>query len=61
MELWSRQLDPSAKASDQNKQQAVIDMHEANWSNLILETVPVRPEPGVGLLCYWGQIEAESQ
>lgn len=61
VELWSRQLDPSAKASDQNKQQAVIDMHEANWSNLILETVPVRPEPGVGLLCYWGQIEAESQ
>jgi hypothetical protein len=61
VELWSRQLDPSARESGQDKQQAVVDLSKAKSSELILETVPARPDQRGGPPCYWRQIEAEPQ
>ena len=60
-ELWSLQLDPSVRESGQKEQHAVVDLSKTKCSELILETVPARPEQRGGLLCYWRQIEAETQ
>ena len=61
VELWSRQLDPLAQESGQDKQQAVVDLSEAKSSEIILETVPAGPEHRGGPSCYWRQIEVEPQ
>jgi hypothetical protein len=61
VELWSRQINTSAQALGQDKQQAVVDLSEAKSSEIILETVPAGPEERGGPTCYWRQIEAEPQ
>ena len=61
VELWSRQLDPSARESGQDAQQAVVDLSGAKSSEIILETLPAGPEQRGDPPCYWRQIEAEPQ
>jgi hypothetical protein len=55
--LWSRQLDPIARKTDQAKQETTIEFDGSNLSGIVLQTFSVTGNDDDGLDGYWWEID----
>jgi hypothetical protein len=55
--LWSQQLDPAVQRTDQERQEARIELDGLNLSGIMLQTLSVERNSANGVRGYWSEVD----